>query len=202
MPSFKKRLDQRWKPTYRTPLLILDNRDSFVFNLAHRFGELGEKVSVARSDEVKLEELVEIEPQRLVISPGPGHPDEAGLSIEAIRRFSEEIPILGICLGHQAIGRAFGAQVLPGGRPRHGVDTAVTHLGLGVLRGLPTPFQAARYHSLIVEGVEGPLEVTAWSEGVAMALRHETLPLEGLQFHPESILTELGLQILQNFLRL
>lgn len=203
MKGLRETIAQRWAPQGDDEVLILDNRDSFVFNLAHRIAELGLSSAVVRSDQIGIEELEALAPKRLILSPGPGHPRDAGITVEVIRKFGVHTPILGICLGHQAIGMAFGAKVRAGEVPRHGVATWVDHLGEGVLAGLPSPFQAARYHSLLVEGLGGTgLRPTAWSEGVVMAMRHESFPIEGVQFHPESILTEQGLLILDGFLRL
>ncbi len=183
-------------------LLMLDNYDSFTYNLVQYFGELGEDVHVARNDEITLDEIAALKPDRLCISPGPCSPAEAGISLDVLKRFAGEIPILGVCLGHQAIGHAFGGKVIRAGRLMHGKTDAVAHTGAGVFAGLPTPFTATRYHSLAVERASLPacLEVTAWTaDGEIMGLRHVTLDVEGVQFHPESIATEYGHALLKNF---
>ncbi len=183
-------------------LLMLDNYDSFTYNLVQYFGELGEDVHVARNDEITLDEIAALKPDRLCISPGPCSPAEAGISLDVIERFAGEIPILGVCLGHQAIGHAFGGKVIRAGRLMHGKTDAVAHTGAGVFAGLPTPFTATRYHSLAVERASLPacLQVTAWTaDGEIMGLRHATLDIEGVQFHPESIATEYGHALLKNF---
>ncbi len=183
-------------------LLMLDNYDSFTYNLVQYFGELGEDVHVARNDEITLDEIAALKPDRLCISPGPCSPAEAGISLDVIGRFAGSIPILGVCLGHQAIGHAFGGKVIRAGRLMHGKTDAVTHTGAGVFNGLPTPFTATRYHSLAVERASLPacLQVTAWTaDGEIMGLRHATLDIEGVQFHPESIATEYGHALLKNF---
>jgi anthranilate synthase component II len=183
-------------------LLMLDNYDSFTYNLVQYFGELGEDVHVARNDEITLDEIAALKPDRLCISPGPCSPAEAGISLDVLKRFAGEIPILGVCLGHQAIGHAFGGKVIRAGRLMHGKTDAVAHTGAGVFAGLPTPFTATRYHSLAVERASLPacLEVTAWTaDGEIMGLRHATLDVEGVQFHPESIATEYGHALLKNF---
>ena len=183
-------------------LLMLDNYDSFTYNLVQYFGELGEDVHVARNDEITLDEIAALKPDRLCISPGPCSPAEAGISLDVLKRFAGEIPILGVCLGHQAIGHAFGGKVIRAGRLMHGKTDAVAHTGAGVFAGLPTPFTAARYHSLAVERASLPacLQVTAWTaDGEIMGLRHVTLDVEGVQFHPESIATEYGHALLKNF---
>ncbi len=184
-------------------LLLVDNYDSFVYNLAQAFGALGAEPVVVRND-ASLEELEALEPDAVVISPGPGTPEDAGVSIEAIKRFGARMPLLGVCLGHQCIGAAYGGVIAraPVG-PRHGKVCTVEHAGAGVLAGLPSPFVATRYHSLAVEPGAFPeaLEVTARSDdGTVMALRHRSLPVEGVQFHPESVLTPDGPQLLANFL--
>ncbi len=183
-------------------LLMLDNYDSFTYNLVQYFGELGEDVHVARNDEITLDEIAALKPDRLCISPGPCSPAEAGISLDVIERFAGTIPILGVCLGHQAIGHAFGGKVIRAGRLMHGKTDAVAHTGAGVFAGLPTPFTATRYHSLAVERASLPdcLHVTAWTaDGEIMGLRHATLDVEGVQFHPESIATEYGHALLKNF---
>ena len=182
-----------------TDILILDNRDSFVFNLAHRFYEAGREAKVLRSDAVDVDEIAELSPKALVISPGPGHPDDAGCSVEAIRRFAGEIPILGVCLGHQAIAVAFGGRVEPGGRPMHGMASHVDHDGTGVFQGLDQPFEAGRYHSLVITDCPDELVPNAWVDGFVMGVRHRTLPVHGVQFHPESVLTPAGRAMLANF---
>ncbi|HET6201461.1 MAG TPA: aminodeoxychorismate/anthranilate synthase component II [Planctomycetota bacterium] len=187
----------------RPRVLLLDNYDSFVFNAAHALAALGAKVVVVRSDAIPVVRAEKGGYTHLVISPGPGTPDEAGRSIEFVRSFAGRIPILGICLGHQAIGRAFGGTVGRGPRPFHGKASPIHHDGRGVLRGLPDPFEAGRYHSLVVfeEGLPPELLVTArTSEGVVMGIRHREHPVEGVQFHPESILTPLGGNLFRNFL--
>ncbi|MCA3220067.1 MAG: aminodeoxychorismate/anthranilate synthase component II [Burkholderiales bacterium] len=185
-------------------LLMIDNYDSFTYNLVQYFGELGEDVRVARNDEITLEEIDALRPARICISPGPCSPTEAGISLPVIERFAGKVPILGVCLGHQAIGHAFGGKVVGARRLMHGKADAVTHEHEGVFAELPSPFVAARYHSLAVERESLPecLEITAWtSDGEIMGLRHKTLAVEGVQFHPESIATEHGHLMLKNFLR-
>ena len=184
-------------------LLLVDNFDSFVYNLAQAFGALGADPVVVRND-ASADELEALEPDAVVVSPGPGTPEEAGVSIEAIKRFGPRVPVLGVCLGHQCIGAAFGGIVsrAPVG-PKHGKTSTVEHDGAGVLAGLPSPFVATRYHSLAIEPGSFPeaLEVTAGShDGTVMALRHRTLPVEGVQFHPKSVLTPEGPRMLGNFL--
>jgi anthranilate synthase component 2 len=182
---------------------MIDNYDSFTYNLVQYFGELGETVRVVRNDEIQVEEIEALAPQRIVISPGPCTPNEAGVSLPVIARFAGRIPILGVCLGHQAIGQAFGGRVVHARQLMHGKVSPIHHAGLGVFRGLPSPFNATRYHSLAVERASLPaeLEITAWTDdGEIMGLRHRTLPVEGVQFHPESILTEHGHALLRNFL--
>ena len=184
-------------------LLMIDNYDSFTYNLVQYLGELGEEVKVVRNDEMSADEIERLAPQRIVLSPGPCTPNEAGVSLELIRRFAGRVPILGVCLGHQAIGQAFGGKVVHAKTLMHGKVSRIHHLGLGVFRGLPTPYQATRYHSLAIERDTCPaeLEVTAWTEdGEIMGVRHRSLPVEGVQFHPESILTEHGHALLRNFI--
>ena len=183
-------------------LLMIDNYDSFTYNLVQYFGELGEDMKVARNDEITLEEVARLAPKGIVISPGPCTPNEAGISLPLIERFAGKIPLLGVCLGHQAIGQAFGGRVIHARQLMHGKVSPIHHAGLGVFRGLPSPFNATRYHSLAVERSTLPanLEVTAWTDdGEIMGLRHRTLAIEGVQFHPESILTEHGHALLRNF---
>ena len=184
-------------------LLMIDNYDSFTYNLVQYFGELGEDVRVVRNDEVTLDEIERLAPGRICISPGPCSPTEAGISLAAIERFAGRVPILGVCLGHQAIGQAFGGRVVRARQLMHGKTDAVAHTQQGVFAQLPSPFTAARYHSLAVERESLPdcLEVTAWTpDGEIMGLRHRSLPVEGVQFHPESILTVGGHELLRNFL--
>ncbi len=186
-------------------LLMIDNYDSFTYNLVQYFGELGEDVRVYRNDKITLEELEALKPERLVISPGPCTPKEAGISVDAIRRFSTRFPILGVCLGHQSLAMAFGGEVVRAERLMHGKTSMIHHDGRTIFRNLPNPFEATRYHSLIVNrtGVPACLEISAeTAEGEIMALRHRTLPVEGVQFHPESILTRAGMDLLRNFLKL
>lgn len=186
-------------------ILVIDNYDSFTWNLVQYLGELGAEPRVVRNDELSVEEIVALRPDRVVISPGPGTPDQAGVSIELIRRLGATTPLLGVCLGHQAIGRAFGATVDRARRQMHGKTSSIRHDGRGVFRGLPNPLVATRYHSLAIrpDTVPPDLEVSAWAEdGEIMGIRHRRHPIEGVQFHPESILTEEGRQLLKNFLDL
>lgn len=186
-------------------IVVIDNYDSFVYNLVQYLQELGQEVRVFRNDRVTLEEMEDLFPSHIVISPGPCTPDEAGISLEAIKHFTGRIPILGVCLGHQAIGQAFGGRVVRAGRPMHGKTSLVYHDGTGIYRGLPNPFAAARYHSLLVERETLPdcLTITAQTgQGEIMGLRHREYPVEGVQFHPESILTMVGKKLLANFLTL
>jgi anthranilate synthase/aminodeoxychorismate synthase-like glutamine amidotransferase len=185
-------------------ILVVDNYDSFTYNLVQYLGELGAALQVLRNDVADVDAIVGMAPERIVISPGPGHPDQAGVSLEVIRRLGPTTPILGVCLGHQAIGRAYGATVARAGRQMHGKTSEIRHDGLGVFADLPSPFVATRYHSLAVrsETVPESLEVSAWAEdGEIMGLRHRRFPVEGVQFHPESILTAEGKRLLANFLR-
>ena len=184
-------------------LLMLDNYDSFTYNLVQYLGELGEDVKVVRNDELSVDEIDALRPARIVLSPGPCTPNEAGVSLAVIDRFKGRVPILGVCLGHQAIGQAFGGRVVHAKTLMHGKVSRIHHSGAGVFNGLPTPYDATRYHSLAIERVSCPpdLEVTAWTEdGEIMGVRHRKLPVEGVQFHPESILTQHGHALLRNFL--
>lgn len=184
-------------------LILIDNYDSFTYNLYQYLSELGEEVVVHRNDRLTLEQIAEARPDRIVISPGPGDPEDAGISVEVIRRFGGEIPLLGVCLGHQCIGAAFGGRIVHAGELMHGKMSLVQHEGQGVFRSLPSPFEAIRYHSLVVERASLPacLEITAETVGGAiMGLRHRTLPIHGVQFHPESIRTLVGKDLLRNFL--
>lgn len=184
-------------------LLMIDNYDSFTYNLVQYFGELGEDVAVHRNDEITLDDIVNMKPDRIVVSPGPCTPNEAGVSVPLIKAFSGKIPILGVCLGHQSIGQAFGGKIVHARQLMHGKTSPIQHEGAGVFRGLPRPFLATRYHSLVIERSSLPdcLAVTAWTDdGEIMGVRHKTLAVEGVQFHPESILTEHGHQMLKNFL--
>jgi len=186
-------------------VLVIDNYDSFVYNLVQYLGELGSLPIVHRHDEVDLEEIRRIDPDAVLISPGPGRPEDAGVSNDVIRELAGDVPILGVCLGHQCIGQLFGGDVVRAPAIMHGKTSLVHHDGLGVLKGLPQPFEATRYHSLVVDPASVPdvLEVTARTDdGVVMGLRHRELPVEGVQFHPESILTTGGHQLLENFLAL
>jgi anthranilate synthase component 2 len=185
-------------------LLMIDNYDSFTYNLVQYLGELGQDVKVVRNDEMTVDAVERLAPERIVLSPGPCTPNEAGISLGLVHRFAGRVPILGVCLGHQAIGQAFGGKVVRAKALMHGKVSQIHHWGAGVFRGLPTPFQATRYHSLAVERASCPadLEVTAWTEdGEIMGIRHRSLPVEGVQFHPESILTEHGHALLANFLQ-
>jgi anthranilate synthase/aminodeoxychorismate synthase-like glutamine amidotransferase len=184
-------------------ILMIDNYDSFTWNLVQYLQELGAEVEVARNDEIGTADIGSMRPKGIVISPGPCTPSEAGVSLAAIRAFAHKVPILGVCLGHQAIGQAFGGEVVHAGKVVHGKTSTITHSGAGVFRGLPTPFTATRYHSLAIRRATLPecLEVTAESEdGEIMGVRHRELPVEGVQFHPESFLTEHGHALLKNFL--
>ena len=186
-------------------LLMIDNYDSFTYNLVQYFLELGEEVKVIRNDKLTLDDIEDLAPERLVISPGPRTPKEAGISVAAIQRFSGKIPLLGICLGHQAITEAFGGKVVRADRLMHGKTSPIFHDGSGLYQNLPDPFTATRYHSLLAERESFPdsLKITAWTEeGEIMGLQHCELPVWGLQFHPESILTTEGMRLLDNFLRL
>jgi len=184
-------------------ILLLDNYDSFVWNLARYVRELGREPLVRRNDAITLEEIAALAPTHIIISPGPGTPAEAGISVAAIRRFGPTVPILGVCLGHQAIGAAYGARVVRAGRPMHGKTSEVSHDGTGLFAGLPNPFTATRYHSLVLERASLPAElrVTGMAEdGEIMGVRHRAHPVVGTQFHPESVLTEVGHRIVGRFL--
>ncbi len=186
-------------------LLMIDNYDSFTYNLVQYLGELGADVHVVRNDEVTLEDIERLDPARIVVSPGPCSPNEAGISLAAITHFAGKVPILGVCLGHQALGQAFGGKVVHAKTLMHGKVSPIEHSGQGVFAGLPAPFAATRYHSLAVQRESLPdcLEVTAWTEdGEIMGLRHRSCAVEGVQFHPESILTEHGHSMLRNFLEM
>jgi anthranilate synthase component 2 len=185
-------------------VLVIDNYDSFTYNLVQYLGELGAQVQVMRNDAVTLEDIVDAKPDRIVISPGPGRPEQAGVSMSVIRHLGQATPMLGVCLGHQAIGAVFGGAVVRAGVPMHGKTSTIEHDGRGVFSGISGPFLASRYHSLIVaeEGLPDELEVTARTreDATIMGLRHRTWPVHGVQFHPESILTHEGHRILRNFL--
>ncbi len=184
-------------------LLMIDNYDSFTYNLVQYFGELGEDVRVVRNDEIDLAGIAGMHPDHIVVSPGPCTPNEAGVSVPLIREFAGRIPILGVCLGHQSIGQAFGGRIVRAKELMQGKTSMIHHLDAGVFKGLPNPFRATRYHSLVIERESLPdcLEITAWTEdGEIMGVRHRTLAVEGVQFHPESILSEHGHALLRNFL--
>jgi anthranilate synthase component 2 len=185
-------------------LLMIDNYDSFTYNLVQYFGELGEDVHVYRNDQITVEEMAQLAPDRIVISPGPCTPNEAGVSIDAIKAFAGKLPILGVCLGHQSIGQAFGGRIVHARELMHGKTSMIYHKDVGVFKGLSNPFEATRYHSLVVERESLPdcLEVTAWTDDdEIMGLRHKEFAIEGVQFHPESILTAHGHALLKNFLQ-
>ncbi len=189
-------------------LLMIDNYDSFTYNLVQYFGELGQAVKVIRNDDLSVSDIAALKPERIVISPGPCTPNEAGVSLEVLEKLSGSVPILGVCLGHQSLGQAFGGKVIRAKTIMHGKTSLMHHKGQGVFSGLPSPFEATRYHSLVVEKGSLPdcLEITAWTENddgsfdEIMGLRHKTLPVQGVQFHPESILTQHGHAMLKNFL--
>ncbi len=189
-------------------LLMIDNYDSFTYNLVQYLGELGEEAWVYRNDQITLDEIAKLQPQRIVLSPGPCTPNEAGVSLATIERFAGKIPILGVCLGHQSIGQAFGGRIVRARLVMHGKTSAVYHDGQGVFADLPNPFTVVRYHSLVIDQAILPdcLQMTAWTQTAdgavdeIMGVRHKTLPVEGVQFHPESILTEHGHALLRNFL--
>lgn len=190
-------------------LLMIDNYDSFTYNLVQYFGELGADVCVYRNDQITLDEVVKLNPERIVISPGPCTPNEAGISLEVIKHFAGKVPLLGVCLGHQSIGQAFGGKIVHAREIMHGKTSMIHHNDVGVFKGLENPFEATRYHSLVIEKDSLPdcLEITAWTENERgeldeiMGVRHKTLDVEGVQFHPESILTQHGHDMLRNFLQ-
>ena len=185
-------------------VFVLDNYDSFTYNLVQYLGELGEQVIVRRNDQVSINEIEELCPDRIVISPGPCTPQDAGISVELIRHFAGRMPLLGVCLGHQAIGQVFGGKVVRAPKPMHGKLSGIRHKGQSVFEDVPSPFEATRYHSLIVAraGLPAELEVTAETGEIIMGLRHRTLPIHGVQFHPESIASQHGHKILENFLKI
>jgi anthranilate synthase component 2 len=184
-------------------LLMIDNYDSFTYNIVQYFGELGEEVRTFRNDEITIADIEAMQPDRICISPGPKAPAQAGISVEVLRHFAGKMPILGVCLGHQAIGEAFGGKVIRAKQVMHGKTSVIAHTGVGVFKGLPSPFTVIRYHSLAIERASLPscLEVTAWTDdGEIMGVRHKDYDIEGVQFHPESILSEHGHALLKNFL--
>lgn len=189
-------------------ILMVDNYDSFTYNLVQYLGELGTEVQVVRNDEIPVEAIESLAPEKIVISPGPCTPTEAGISVPTLERYAGKWPILGVCLGHQSIGQAFGGKIIRAKQIMHGKTSMIHHKGIGVFTELPSPFEATRYHSLVIEQASLPdcLEITAWTEteegemDEIMGVRHKTLPVEGVQFHPESILTQHGHALLQNFL--
>jgi len=186
-------------------ILLLDNYDSFTYNLAQYLGQMGQELAIYRNDQITLDDIAALHPERIVISPGPCTPKEAGISVPLIQRFAEEVPILGVCLGHQAIGAAFGGRVIRAEKIMHGKTSKIRHDEKTIFEKLPNPFLATRYHSLIVERESLPetLTITAETDDrTIMGLRHKTLPVEGVQFHPESVLTSAGFHLLENFLRL
>lgn len=186
-------------------ILMIDNYDSFTYNLVQYLGELGQEIKVFRNDKITIAEIEMLKPERIVISPGPCTPKEAGISIEVIRQFKGRMPILGVCLGHQSIGEAFGGDVVRAGRLMHGKTSMIYHDGKTIFKDLPNPFEATRYHSLIIkrETIPSCLTITAETkEGEIMGVRHKDLPIEGVQFHPESILTKAGMDLLRNFLKI
>lgn len=186
-------------------LLVIDNYDSFTYNLVQYLGELGADMKVVRNDEVTVKKAVEMSPSRILISPGPGYPKDAGISIPVIKEFAGKVPILGVCLGHQAIGEAFGGKIVQAKRFMHGKTSKIFHDNKGVFKGLPNPFEATRYHSLLIEKSSLPteLEISAWTDtDEIMGVRHKQFKIEGVQFHPESILTTEGKKLLKNFLEL
>jgi len=187
-------------------LLMIDNYDSFTYNLVQYFGELGAEVQVYRNDQITCDKIKALAPQHLVISPGPCTPNQAGISVTAIQSFAGKIPLLGVCLGHQSIGQAFGGKIVHARQIMHGKTSNIYHTGTGIFKGIPNPFEATRYHSLVIERVPDCLEITAWTQTQngdmeeIMGVQHETLAVTGVQFHPESILTQQGHALLKNFL--
>ncbi len=185
-------------------LLVIDNYDSFTYNLVQYFQELGEDVRVFRNDEITIEKIGRLNPARIVISPGPCTPNEAGISVATIQAFAGKVPLLGVCLGHQSIGQAFGGRIIRAKKVMHGKTSMIHHDGKGLFQGIPDPFEATRYHSLVIERASLPdcLEVTAWTDDQEiMGIRHKSMTVEGIQFHPESILTKEGKNLLRNFLQ-
>jgi anthranilate synthase component 2 len=185
-------------------LLMIDNYDSFTYNIVQYFGELGEDVRTVRNDEISLEQIADLNPDRICVSPGPKSPKDAGVSVDVLKEFAGKKPILGVCLGHQAIGEAFGGKIIRAKQVMHGKTSKIAHTGEGVFKGLPSPFTVIRYHSLAIERASLPacLEVTAWTDdGEIMGVRHKEFDIEGVQFHPESILSEHGHAMLKNFLK-
>lgn len=186
-------------------ILLLDNYDSFTYNIYQYMSELGADVKVVRNDKISLAEIKDLNPEKIVISPGPCTPQKAGISNDVIKTFGEYVPILGVCLGHQCIGESFGGIVMGAGEIVHGKTSLINHDGKGVFSGIPSPFRAIRYHSLVIQKDHLPneLEVSAWTDnGIIMGVRHKSLPVEGIQFHPESIMTEFGKELLSNFLNM
>ncbi len=187
-------------------LLMIDNYDSFTYNLVQYFGELGAEVQVYRNDQITCDKIKALAPQHLVISPGPCTPNQAGISVAAIQSFAGKIPLLGVCLGHQSIGQAFGGKIVHARQIMHGKTSNIYHTGTGIFKGIPNPFQATRYHSLVIEQIPDSLEITAWTQTPngdieeIMGVQHKTLAVIGVQFHPESILTQQGHALLKNFL--
>ena len=185
-------------------IVMIDNYDSFTYNLVQYLGEMGEDLRVFRNDAITVEEVEALKPDKVIISPGPCTPNEAGISVPLIKALAGKVPLLGVCLGHQSIGQAFGGDIVRAGRLMHGKTSPILHDGKGVFRGLPSPFEATRYHSLVIDRATMPecLEITAETEqGEVMGIRHKTLPIEGVQFHPESVLTEHGKELLRNFVQ-
>ena len=185
-------------------LLMIDNYDSFTYNLVQYLGELGQDVQVYRNDEIDLQKIAQLKPEKIVISPGPCTPNEAGISLALIKEFAGKIPLLGVCLGHQSIGQAFGGNIIKAKTLMHGKTSLIHHTSKGVFKDLPNPYTATRYHSLVIERETIPdcLEITAWTDdGEIMGIKHKTLAVEGVQFHPESVLTEHGHDLLNNFLK-
>ncbi|MBG55118.1 MAG: anthranilate/aminodeoxychorismate synthase component II [Chloroflexi bacterium] len=186
-------------------ILLLDNYDSFTYNIYQYMSELGAEVKVIRNDKISLSEIKDLNPEKIVVSPGPCTPQKAGISNDVIKTFGENIPVLGVCLGHQCIGESFGGIVMGAGEIMHGKTSLIHHDGKGVFLGIPSPFMAIRYHSLVIQNETLPdeLEVSAWTDnGIIMGVRHKSLPVEGIQFHPESIMTEYGKELLSNFLKI
>ncbi len=186
-------------------LLMIDNYDSFTYNLVQYLGELGEDIRVFRNNKITINEIEKLKPERIVISPGPCTPREAGISVEVIRHFAGKVPILGVCLGHQSVGAAYGAEIISAPRLMHGKTSPIHHDGKSIFKGLPNPFEATRYHSLIIkkETLSDEFIITAWTDqDEIMGIRHKKLPIEGVQFHPESILTTAGKDLLGNFLKI